>query len=490
MSAIALIRCCRMRGAIVLAAVAIAGCASLPPGEPAPLPSPDSVKLEQNVAAAAAAPQFEKGDWPANEWWRMFGDPQLDTLIQQALADNPDVRIAEARVRVAQQVAAAVHGGNFPAVSVNGNVTREKYSENGLVPPPYGGQTFNTGQLSLDALWDLDLWGQNRDRYRARLNAAQAAAADRAETHLVISATLARAYFSLQGNLARLDVARAAVTERKEFADIVKARADSGLENEAAVRQANADVEREEATVFAFEHAVEANKREIAALLGKGPDDAGTLIAPASRFDKAFPLPAILPMDLLARRPDVLAGRWRVEAAAREIGAAKAGFYPNINIAGSIGYQSLDINTLLKPESVFGLIGPAIHLPIFAGGRLRANLQATVAEYDIAVEQYHRALVNAARDVADQLAAVRSLARQQERQAQALADSEEAYRIAKLRYESGITDYMTVLQVERDLLRQRDVTTQLAEGRLQAVLGLIKALGGGYHAAAVPMENS
>jgi NodT family efflux transporter outer membrane factor (OMF) lipoprotein len=485
---------CRFRwlrgAASMLGVLSIAGCLSLPPGEPEPLPSPDSVKLGQNVAAARAATQFEKGDWPAGDWWEMFGDPQLDTLIKQALADNPDVRIAEARVRVAQEAAAAVHAGNLPDLSVNGNVTREKYSENGLVPPPYGGQTFNQGQLSLDALWDLDLWGQNRDRYRARLNAAQAAAADRAETRLVIGATLARVYFNLQGNLARLDVARAAVAERKDFAGIVQARADSGLENEAAVRQARADVEREEAGVLALERAADANRREIAALLGKGPDDAGTLIAPASRFEKPFPLPAILPMDLLARRPDVLAERWRVEAAAREIGVAKAGFYPNINIAGSIGYQSLDINTLLRPESVFGLIGPAIHLPIFEGGRLRANYNAAVAEYDIAVEQYHRALVNAARDVADRLADVRSLAQEQERQNQALADSKEAYRIAKLRYESGITDYMTVLQVERDLLRQRDATTQIAEGRLQAVLGLIKALGGGYRAAELPPEKS
>lgn len=476
-------------GAVVSAALA-PGCVSIPPNEPASLPALESYSLDKSVATALSSQDFKRGDWPENDWWHMFGDAQLDRLIDQALAGNPDIKIAAARVRLAQQAAAAVHAGNLPQVGADTSITREHFSENWLFPPPFAGNSSTEGQISLDASYDLDLWDRNVSLYQARLGEAKAAAATQAETRLVISATLAQAYFQLQGHVARRDVAQAALEQRKSLARLVSLRADEGLETLVAIKQTDADVAREEANVIALKSAVEADRRAVAALLGQGPDAAETITAPESHFDGSFPVPEILPMDLLARRPDVTAQSWRVEAAARAIGAAKAGFYPNINIAAALGLQSLQTQDLFKPGSRFSTYGPAIHLPIFEGGRLRANLGAAYAEYDMAVEEYHRALVNAARDVADQLAAVRSVAQEQERQAQALQDSEEAYRIAQLRYEKGITDYLTVLQVERDVLQQRDVNTQLTEARLQAMLGLIKALGGGYRAPDAPAQRT
>ena len=478
------------RIALAACVASAAGCASIPSHEPAPLPAPESYKLDQQAQAALASESFTHGDWPSAEWWRLFGDQQLDRLIAQALADNPDIRIARFRVQLAQQAAAAVHAGNMPQVSGNADVTREKYSENWIIPPEIASKPLTQGEISLDAGLDLDLWSRNRDLYRARLNEVQASAAEQAETRLVISAALARAYFRWQGNLIRLELARAAVVERQDFGKLVRLRAAHGLETQAAVEQAEADVARDQAYVTQLDLVVQGDRREIAALMGRGPSEADAILAPASRFDQSFPVPEILPIDLLSRRPDVTAQRWRVEAAARAVGAAKAGFYPNINIAGSIGLQSLDFKDLFKSGSGFGSIGPAIHLPIFDGGQLRANLGAARAEYDIAVEQYHRALVNATRDVADRLAAVRSLAQEQTHQAQALAHSEEAYRIARLRYQEGIADYLSVLLAQRDLLRQRDANAQLDEARMEATLGLIKSLGGGYVGMNMPAARS
>jgi len=475
---------------VMTLAVSAQGCLSIPPHKPASLPTPDTYKLDQTVSTALSSPAFSHGAWPQQDWWRRFGDPQLDKLMDAALAGNPDIRIAETRVRQAEQVAAAAHGDIFPDVSVNANVTRERFSKTWIFPPDIANSAKTEGELSLDIAYDLDLWNRNRDLYRARLNATQAAAADQAETRLAISAALVGSYFQLHDHLDRLDVARDALAQRRSLAQLIKLRADNGLETTAAVKSADADVAREEANVVALTRAAGVDKREIASLIGKGPDDAAEIKPPVIHVVDTFPVPDKLPFDLLARRPDITAQRWRVEAAALEIGAAKAGFYPNINIAASTGLQSLELKDLFKSDSVFSAFGPAIHLPIFHGGRLRAELGVTYAEYDMAVEQYHRTLVNAARQVADQLAAVRSLAEEGNRQDEALRDSEEAYRISRLRYENGVSSYLAVLQAQRDLLQQRDVSTRLRGAQLQAIVGLIRALGGGYVATGAPPARS
>lgn len=476
-------------GAITLT-IAVQGCLSIPPHEAATLPTQDAYKLDQTVSTALSSPAFSRGAWPQQDWWRRFGDPQLDRLMDAALAGNPDIRIAEARVRQAEQIAAAAHGDIYPDISANANVTHERFSKTWIFPPDIANSAKTEGKISLDIAYDLDLWNRNRDLYRSRLNAAQAASADQAETRLAISASLVHAYFQLHDHLDRLDVARDALAQRRSLAQLIRLRADHGLETISAVKSADADVAREEAIVVALTREAGSDKREIASLMGKGPDDAAQINPPVIHVADTFPVPDELPIDLLARRPDITAERWRVEAAAQEIGAAKAGFYPNINIAASAGLQSLELKDLFKNDSVFSAFGPAIHLPIFHAGRLRAELGATYAEYDMAVEQYHRTLVNAARQVADQLAAVRSLAQENDHQEEALRDSEEAYRLSRVRYENGVSSYLTVLQAQRDLLQQRDVNTQLRGAQLQAIVELIRALGGGYVADGTPPARS
>jgi NodT family efflux transporter outer membrane factor (OMF) lipoprotein len=486
---IPVIRKITLCGAMSLA-MTVQGCLSIPPHETAALPTPDDYKLDQTVSKALSSPAFSRGAWPQQDWWRRFGDPQLDKLMDAALAGNPDIRIAEARVRQAEQIAAAAHGDLYPDISANAAVTYERFSKTWIFPPSIASSPKTQGEISLDIAYDLDLWNRNRDLYRARLNATQAAAADQAETRLAISAALVSAYFQLHDHLDRLDIARDALAQRRSLAQLVRLRADNGLESTAAVKSADADVAREEANVVALTRATGADRREIASLTGKGPDDATQISPPVVHVDDTFAVPDKLPIDLLARRPDVTAERWRVEAAAQEIGAAKAGFYPNIDITASAGLQSLELKDLLKSDSMFSTIGPAIHLPIFHGGRLRAELGVTYAEYDMAVEQYHRTLINAARQVADQLAAVSSLAEESDHQKEALRDSEEAYHQARLRYENGVTSYLAVLLAQRDLLRQRDVNSQLRGAQHQAIVGLIRALGGGYVASGAPPAQS
>lgn len=466
--------------ALVVIALAATGCAFMPSRKLQPLPSAASYPLNHSLAHALASPEFRQGDWPADSWWKDFGDAQLNSLIAAALARNPDLDIAQSRLTLARQEAAVARSGLFPELGISGSATREKFSANGLYPPPFAGAIYNEGQLTLDFGYNLDLWGKARDEFLARLGEARAAAAQAAEVRLIITTAVASAYFQMQGDLARLEVTDEGLAQRKAFERLVSLRAANGLESQLAVKQAQAGVASTQARILSLKNAVAADKRALAALIGEGPDAASRIQPPVSHFDRPFPVPAGLPVDLLARRPDIMVRRWQVEAAAREVGAARAGFYPNISLSAQIGKQSVDLSQLFVAGSDFGYVGPAIHLPIFEGGRLRAALNARYAQYDIAVDQYRHALIDAARNVADRLATVQSVTRELKRQTEARQASEDAYRLAMLRYKSGLTGYLAVLLVQQDLLRQRDLEAVLRAQRLQAVLALIKALGGGY----------
>lgn len=467
---------------IVLAAFAavVTGCVSAPSHKMPELPAAATYPMTKSIAAAIESPAFRSGGWPADDWWTGFGDPQLDSLVAKALTNNPDMKIAQARLELAQQAVAAVRAALFPEVSANAFATREKFSENGLFPPPIAGSTHTQGQATLDFDYGLDLWGRNRDRARAQLGREKVAEADAAQARLAVAVAVAEIYFQLQGDEAQRAVADESLVQRQSFERLVSLRVASGLESQLALKLAQTDVASDQANIERLKNAIAGEKRALVALSGAGPDAAETIAEPASHFDQPFPVPADLSIDLLARRPDITASRWQVEAAAQEIGAARAGFYPDISLTAQIGKQSLDLNKLLEPGSNFGLFGPAIHLPIFEGGLLRANLKARYAQYDIAVAEYRKSIIEAAREAVDRLASLESITQELARQTEARKASEAAYDLAVLRYKAGISDYLTVLVVQRDLLVQRNIEVGLSAKRLQAVTELIRALGGGY----------
>ncbi len=466
--------------ALVALSSFLAGCVSIPSHKLSAMPSSASYSMKKSVANSLLSPVFQSGGWPADDWWKDFGDPELDALVAKALADSPDLKVAQARLDLAQQTVAGVRSALFPEVSANASAIREKFSENGLFPPPIAGSTHTQGQMTLDLAYHLDLWGQDRAIVRAQLGRAKVAEAEAAQTRLAVASAVAQVYFQLQGDEARLAVADESLVQQKTFRHLVGLRVASGLETQLALKLAETDVAADEANIELLRNSVAHDKYGLAALIGAGPDAAETFSAPAGHFNQPFPLPASLPIDFVARRPDVIAKRWQVESAAEEIGAARAGFYPNISLTAQFGKQSLDLNRLLDSGSNFGLFGPAIHLPIFEGGLLRANLKARYAQYDLAVSQYRKSIIDAAREVADRLASLASVTRELARQTEAREASESAYDLAVMRYKAGISDYLTVLIVQRDLLAQRTIEAGLRARRLQAVTQLIYALGGGY----------
>ncbi|MDB5866596.1 MAG: efflux system, outer rane lipoprotein NodT family [Betaproteobacteria bacterium] len=461
-------------------AVSLAGCVSYSGihGESQAL-APGSLAFDPKPGADGV---LVPGDWPRADWWTMFGDAKLDALMRQALAGNPSLRAAEARVRSARAAADAAGASLYPTLDLNASANRERFSANDIYPPPFGGSWVNQGRTTLDFSYEFDFWGKHRNELRAAIGDARAAAADAAQAHLVLAAAVAQSYFQLQSDLASLAVAQDTLAEREGLRELNRVRTSRGLEVAIAVRQSDQQVASASVEVSAAEAAVQVDRHQLAALLGQGPDAALDIQPALHTYDQALELPANLPADLLARRPDIAAQRFRLEAAAAQIGAAKADFFPNVDLTAFIGFGATAVTglNLLTASSRIAGVGPALHLPIFDAGRLRANLRGRYGGYDAAVEQYNQTLLDALRQVADQIAGVRAVNQQLAHQAVALAAAEDAHRLTLDRYRAGLTSYLDVLVNEERLLAERVNRVRLQGRSLALAVDMIRALGGGY----------
>jgi NodT family efflux transporter outer membrane factor (OMF) lipoprotein len=308
----------------------------------------------------------------------------------------------------------------------------------------------------------------------------RAAQAENAEARLALSTGIALAYADLGRLYAEYDVDELAARNREDTARLVSQRVDNGLDTRAELKQAEAGVPAARAQMAAVDEAIAQTRNRIAALLGAGPDRGLTIQRPAVSQLKAFGLPPQLAADLLGRRPDLAAARWRAEAAAKRIGVARAQFYPNINLAADIGQQALYANLLWKGSSNIGEIGPAITLPIFEGGRLRAQYRGARADYDDAVATYDLTLVQALQQVADTAVSERALDTRLRESRAALGADEEAYKIIRMRYEGGLSNYQAVLIAEDAVLQARLIVADLEARAFTLDVQLVQALGGGY----------
>jgi NodT family efflux transporter outer membrane factor (OMF) lipoprotein len=364
-------------------------------------------------------------------------------------------------------------------VQGSAEVQRERFSANNIYPPPLGGSTQTMSTLRLGGSWELDFFGKNRQALDASLGAARAAQADVDAARVLLSANVARSYFQLARLHDQLQVAQRTVAQREESLKLVRDRVNAGLDTTLEERQSQAAIPETRQQIEALQEQVQLTRNALAALVGRNDIQ----LEPRSLAQaKPLAVPASVPADLLGRRADIAAARWRVEAATHDIASAKAQFYPNVNLTAFIGLSSIGLNRLVQAGSEEYGIGPAIHLPIFDAGRLRANLRGKTADLDLAVESYNGALLDAVRDVADQLASSQSIARQQAQQHEAQAAAESAYEIALQRYKAGLGTYLNVLSAETSVLNQRRLAVDLAGRAIDTQVQLARALGGGFHA--------
>ncbi len=459
-------------------ALALTACATLPGGAAPAAPKP--------IAAYAASQSFTApvADWPTSDWWKAYGDPQLDQLVSEALAGSPDMAAAQARLDHARAAVGEVRAGLFPALQGEASVAESKQSYNNGIPALFVPKGYNdVGRVALDFSYDFDFWGKTRSAVAAATSETRASEADAAAARLTLSTAVASSYADLTRLYAERDVTERSVQSRLETLDLVNRRVINGLDTQAELKQAQAGVPDARAELAFIDEQIAETRNALAALLGAGPDRGLTIARPAAASVKAFGLPPTLAADLIGRRPDVVAARWRAEAAAKRIGQAKAQFYPDVNLTAFVGYQSLFLRDLFKSGSDIGQVGPALTLPIFEGGRLRANLRGANADYASAVASYDGAVIQALREVADAATGERALTSRLKESRDALDAEEQAYRVARARYEGGLTNYQTVLIAEDRVLQSRRTVVDLDARSFALDIQLIKALGGGFAGA-------
>ena len=437
--------------------------------------------------ASLGVPAQSKAPAVDARWWTAFDDVQLNALVDAALSANPSLKLAQARIERATAATNAARASEGPRVDGALDLTRQRYTENGLIPPPIAGTVGNTGLLQFSGSWEIDFFGKNAAALAAALGNERAAQADAQAARVLLASNVARTYFQLGRLFEQRDVAQRSFAQRNEILKLIRQRVEAGLDTNVELRQGESSVPETEQQIEALDEQIVLTRHALAALLAQ-PPDALAAASPRLRTVQAVPLPADIPADLLGRRADIEAARLRVEAATQDVAYSKTLLYPNVNLVAFVGLSSLGVNRLLNSGSDQYGAGVAVRLPIFDAGRLRANVQGKTADLDAAVESYNAALVDAVHDVADQIASVQSVERQRRTQSAAQVASEQAYDLALQRFRAGLSTYLTVLSAENNVLVQRRLGADLKARTLDSQVALARSLGGGYDAASVSSD--
>jgi NodT family efflux transporter outer membrane factor (OMF) lipoprotein len=468
-----------------LAALLLSACATVPGLDPAPQVAPAQAYAAGQTFADAGAP------WPQLDWWRGYGDPQLDALIAEGLAGSPDLAAAAARVRQAEGYAQQAGAARLPSVDLNGSVAATKQSYNNGIPADFVPRGWNdTGRVSADLGFDLDLWGRNRAGFAAARSDAEAARLDAAQASLTLSTNIADAYAGLSRLFAARAVEVTALDIRQQTEQLTADRVAAGLDTQAELKQAQSAVPAARAEIAATDEQIALTRNRLAALLGQGPDRGLAIEEPAAAIAPRG-LPQGVTTDLIARRPDVLAALARVEAEASRVKVARADFYPSLSLSAVLGFQSFGLDNLLRGGSTFGSAGPAVNLPIFRSGQLQGQYRVARGGYDLAVADYDRTVTGAYQAVADAVVSQRALAVRLREQQQSLADASAAYDIARQRYEGGLSRFVDVLTAQDRALQARRIVADLQARAFTLDIALVRALGGGFPApiAAAPIDK-
>ncbi len=458
----------------MLAAAVLAGCAT-----PAHLASP----LQTLKGSAIGLPAAVDTASPVitDRWWQVFGDLALDQLVDKALQDNPSMAAASARLRRAEAVVARVDSNDAPQVAARFDATSQRFPGHALYPPNYAATHQETATLQAGLSWELDFFGRNKAALEAALGGARAAHADRHGARLLLASSVTRSYVQLARLLEQRRIAQRTLDQRSEVLALTRRRVQAGLDTAIELRQGEGALPDIRQTIEALDEQIMWRRHALAALTVQ-PPTAMDELAPQLLSLQGASLPASLPADLLGRRADIDAARLRVEAAAQELKAARADFYPSINLIAFAGYSSIGLNRLLEAGSEQYGAGPALRLPLFDGGRLRSAQRGRAAELDLAIAAYNGALLEAVRETADQIGSLQSIARQQVQQGLAQLSAEAAYALAVRRYDAGLGSYLIVLSTETAVLAQRRSHADLLARALDSQAELMRALGGGYTA--------
>jgi multidrug efflux system outer membrane protein len=411
------------------------------------------------------------------EWWRVFKDPDLDLLESKAVAANQDLKRAAARVTEARAIARVSKAELYPSLFADSAYSRNRLSAN-RADTPLQKLDFDDFTASFDLSYELDVWGRVRRTIEASKAASAAVASDRDVVQLTLTADVARDYELIRALDHETVVIRATLALRQDAVHLQETRKEAGLINEMDVTRARTELANVEADLQAVAQTRAQTEHALAVLCGQPPSV--FLVAMKASKPLPPPVPEGLPSDLLKRRPDIAQAEYNLQAANAQIGVAQAAFFPTIKLTGGAGFASVDLSTLVNWPSRVASFGPSISLPIFEGGRNRANLQAAQARYEENVAAYRNSVLNAFREVEDSLSDLRTLRLQNDAVDRALASARDTASVARERYQQGLTSYLDVVDAERAALQAERQQAQLSGQRAVSTILLAKALGGGW----------
>jgi multidrug efflux system outer membrane protein len=435
------------------------------------------------------APRFksqadgEMGPPVPAEWWQLYRDPELDRLIATAQASNQNIRIAVARVDEARALARVAGSYLFPTIDANPQFSYNRYSANRASTVTgkkiASGASRNDWLIPIDLNYEIDVWGRVRRSLESARATAAATADDVGVVRLTVETDVARYYYTLRSLDAQARILADTVTAYEEQVRLLSVQLRTGLVSAIVVHQAEAQLQTTQAQLRDVQRARADQEHALAILCGQ---PAPSFAVAANPLHESTPpaVPPGLPAQLLTRRPDVAEAEHNVRAANAQIGVATAEFYPRFTITSSVGFESMDIATVFTWQSRVASILPAISIPIFQGGRLRANLAASRARYEQTVGTYVNQVLIAYGDVEDALTDLHAFSDEVGRLRDAVGASQSYLRLAQVQYRQGLTDYLLVIDAERTLLANQLSLAQVVNFHMGASIHLIKALGGGW----------
>lgn len=455
---------------LALSAALLGACAQIPelPKAAAPLPA-QQLGLSEPTGQA-----FD------SRWWSAFKDTQLDALVDRALAESPSLALAQSRITKAAALVEAAGAADMPVMGVGLDASRQRYTEHGLIPRPIAGTIRTTATLQAAISYEWDFFGKHAAALNAALGQHKASQADMAAARLVLATQVSRAYLQLAQVQAQAELVDRMTGERQAALALVRQRSQAGLDGAQELRTAELPLPELRRQRLVLNEQATLLRHQLAALTVQAPQALDSLQA---QLPAAQPWPAeVAPgLDLLGRRPELVAARWRAEAATQQVKEARAQFYPNVSLSAFAGFSSIGLDNLVNAGSRQYGFGPSLRLPIFDTGRLRAQLKGSAAEADAAVASYNAALLEAVRDASDQYTGLQSLRAQTAEQAEALAQSQKLLDLAQQRREAGLGSQLAVLNARLSVLQQEGQALDLRAQALTHQVNLARSLGGGWN---------
>lgn len=450
----------------------------------------DPPSVDLTIQKSLESGYFTLGYWPNEEWWNLFDSPHLNALMQEGLANNPSIQAIQQKLEAAKQLAVVAHSKLYPWVSFDSSYDWEYLSKNGLLRAlnpllPLYAKLYD---VKLNLNYEVDIWGKNREIFQAALGRKLANEADTAQVKLLVTSSIAQAFVAVKEYQQQKDLITQLIAVRKAIYELQAFLYEKSLASKLIALNSEENYFDAQKLLWEVDAQLEISKHQLNVLVGRSPSEPLDIGNDPLPSICSLSIPCDLTLDLLARRPDLMAKIWIAEAFAHQVKAAITEYYPDINLTAFLGLESVIGYLLFRSSSFTYGFKPALHLPIFTAGEIQANIDTNIALFNEAIFEYNQLLLNSAQEVVDNLSRAESLFKQIGDQEQLLNKLKERYELTFLLYQKGLGDQLSTDYIKEELIRNKLQDLDLTYTLYEAMIQLIKSLGGGYKSPYVPLR--